>query len=190
MPAVTKIPIPELATPRLVLRPLALSDAAAIQEFFPHWEIVKYLNNAVPWPYPPDGAQTFLRDAALPAIDRGERWIWSLRLKSAPDQLIGLIELALGETNRGFWLGLPWQGHGLMSEATVPVNDFWFDTLGFPVLRVPKAIDNAASRRISEKNGMRVVATEDREYVSGRLPSEVWELRAEDWRRIRAAKKI
>jgi RimJ/RimL family protein N-acetyltransferase len=45
--------VAEGATERLILRPLALADAAAIQELFPHWEIVRYLLNRVPWPYPP-----------------------------------------------------------------------------------------------------------------------------------------
>lgn len=180
----------EMETARLILRPLALSDAEQIQELFPHWEIVKHLNNIVPWPYPADGALRFLHDVALPAMERGDKWVWSLRLKTAPEQLIGLIELSRGETNRGFWLGLPWQRRGLMSEATVPVNDFWFDVLGFPVMRVPKAIANVASRRISEKNGMRVIALEEKDYVSGRLPTEIWELTAEDWRRVRKAKNI
>jgi RimJ/RimL family protein N-acetyltransferase len=78
--------------------------------------------------------------------------------------------------NRGFWLGLPWQGQGLMSEACNVVTDYWFDTLGFAVLRVPKAAANIASRRISEKKGMRIAATEEREYVSGRLLTEINEL--------------
>lgn len=59
---------------------------------------------------------------------------------------------------------------------------YWFDTLGFPVLRAPKAIANAASRRISEKTGMRVVEVKESDYVSGRLPTEVWEITAEEWR--------
>jgi hypothetical protein len=48
--------IPEGTTERLLLRPLEIGDAAQIQELFPHWEIVRYLLNRVPWPYPPDGA--------------------------------------------------------------------------------------------------------------------------------------
>jgi hypothetical protein len=54
------------------------------------------------------------------------------------------------------------------------------------VLRVPKAVANSASRRISEKQGMRVVATVEREYVSGRLPAEIWEITAEEWNRRRS----
>ena len=69
-----------------------------------------------------------------------------------------------------------------MTEACNAVTDFWFDTLHFPVLRAPKAVANVASRRISEKQGMRLVSTEDRDYVSGRLPSEIWEITAEEWR--------
>jgi RimJ/RimL family protein N-acetyltransferase len=50
-------------------------------------------------------------------------------------------------------------------------------------MRVAKAVANTASRRISEKNGMRIVAREERNYVSGRLPTEVWSITAEEWRR-------
>jgi RimJ/RimL family protein N-acetyltransferase len=84
--------------------------------------------------------------------------------------------------NRGFWLGLPWHGRGLMTEAADAVTDYWFDVLKFPVLRIPKAAANIASRRISEKQGMRLVATEEREYVSGRTTAEIWEITADEWR--------
>ena len=174
---------PALETARLFLRPLELTDAAQTQVLFPHWEIVRYLAARVPWPFPPDRAHNYYRDVALPAIQRGDEWHWSLRLKTNPAQLIGTIDLRKTKNeNRGFWLGLPWQGQGLMTEACDAVTDFWFDALQFPVLRAPKAILNKASRRISEKQGMKLVATEERDYVCGRLPSEIWEIAAEEWR--------
>lgn len=178
---------PELQTPRLVLRPLQLADAEQTQLLFPQWEIVKYLNSKVPWPYPPDGAFNYYRDEALPNIARGNEWHWTLRLKDSPDLHIGAIGLLKGESeNRGYWLGLPWHGRGLMTEAVVAVNDYWFDVLGFPVLRAPKAVANIASRRISEKTGMRLIATHERDFVSGRLMAEIWEITAEEWRAKRA----
>jgi RimJ/RimL family protein N-acetyltransferase len=73
-----------------------------------------------------------------------------------------------------------------MSEACTWANDFWFETLGFPVLRVAKAAANAASMRISEKQGMRLVGLVGKDYVSGRLPAEVWEITAEEWRAWKA----
>ena len=174
---------PTLETTRLVLRPLEVADAEQIQALFPHWEIVKYLAKIVPWPYPADGARTFLETHALPAMERGEAWHWSLRLKTNPAQLIGSIGLIRdGDTNRGFWLGRRWQGQGLMSEAADVVMDYWFDVLKFPVLRTNKAIENKSSSRISEKQGMRLVRIEERDFVCGRLPAEIWEITAEEWR--------
>jgi RimJ/RimL family protein N-acetyltransferase len=116
-------------------------------------------------------------------MERGEEWHWSLRLKDAPERLIGKISLHKNEwDNRGYWLGLPWQGQGLMTEAVAAVNDYWFDVLGSHVLRAPKAVANIASRRISEKTGMRVIASMERDYVCGRLPAALWEITAEEWR--------
>jgi len=181
--------VPTLETERLFLRPLELSDAEQVQILFPHWEVVKYLNAIVPWPYPPDGALTYYRDRALPAMARGDEWHWTLRLKENPGQIIGAIGLIRGATdNRGFWLAPAWHGQGLMTEAVIAVNDYWFDVLAFPVLRAPKATANVASRRISEKTGMRLVGTEERTLVSGRLLSEMWEITAEEWRAFRSSR--
>lgn len=180
--------IPVGETARLILRPIAMEDSAQIQLLFSQWEIVRYLRNVIPWPYPADGALQFIRDFALHAIARGDAWVWTLRLKTAPEQVIGVIDLRRGpEDNRGFWLGLRWQGEGLMSEACIWANDFWFETLRFPVLRVAKARDNESSRRISEKQGMRMIGVEERDYVCGRLPSEIWEINADDWRAWKAS---
>jgi len=37
-----------------------------------------------------------------------------------------------GENNRGFWLIPEMHRKGLMTEAVIAVNDYWFDVLGFP----------------------------------------------------------
>jgi RimJ/RimL family protein N-acetyltransferase len=173
---------PVLETERLWLRPLELADAEQIQIIFPHWKVVEFLSARVPWPYPPDGALTYCRDIALPAVASGKEWHWTLRRKSDPSVVIGSISLMKAENhNRGFWLGLPWQGQRLMSEACEAVTDYWFHILRFPVLRVPKAIANEASRRISARQGMRVVSSEERDFVAGRLRAEIWEITAEQW---------
>ena len=174
--------VPVLETARLVLRPLVLADAAAAQELFPHWEIVRFLNAKVPWPYPADGALQFYRDVALPAMERGEQWIWAILLKGGPDRLIGAINLSADrDENRGFWLGLPWQRQGLMGEACEAVTEFWFNGLLRERLRVSKAAPNLASRRVSQKQGARLIAVEERDFVSGRWPTEIWELTREEW---------
>ena len=180
-------PTPVLTTTRLVLRPLGLSDAPALQALFPRWEIVRYLAK-VPWPYPADGALAYLRDIVLPAVAAGTAWHWSIHPLSAPGELIGAIALMdKPGDNRGFWLDPAWQGRGLMTEAADRVTEFWFERLGRPILQAPKAAANEPSRRISERSGMRLVEQDERDYVAGRLPGELWEITREEWRSRRPA---
>src|SRR5438876_4113868 len=138
--------VPTLETQRLILPSLELADAEQVQVLFGRWEIVQYLAARVPWPYPPDGALAFYRDVALPGIQNGVEWHWTLRLKTTPDQIIGSICLmTTGADNRGFWLGLPCHRQGLMTEACDVVTNYWFESLKFPILRVSKAAANIAS---------------------------------------------
>ncbi|MBG0812255.1 GNAT family N-acetyltransferase [Methylosinus sp. H3A] len=175
--------IPILETPRLSLQPLSLSDVDAVQLGFPHWETVRFMSRMIPWPYPHDGALTYIRDVALPAMEKGRAWHWSIRRREAPDRLVGVISLMEGpDENRGFWLAREWRKRGFATEAAEAATDYWFETLERPILRVPKAVANIPSRRISEKAGMRIIASCERDYVSGRLPAEIWEITREEWR--------
>ena len=74
---------------------------------------MRFLLNRVPWPYPPDGALYYCREIALPQMERGEAWHWTLRLRSAPAEMIGHLSLMKGEEdNRGFWLSPAVAGTG------------------------------------------------------------------------------
>jgi hypothetical protein len=59
----------------------------------------KHLGAVVPWPYPPDGALQFYRDVAIPQMERGEAWHWTLRLKTAPERIVGALSLHIAEQN-------------------------------------------------------------------------------------------
>ena len=171
-----------LMTSRLILRPLEMTDAAAVQAGFPRWEIVRYLDAVVPWPYPPDGASTYIGQLCLPGMRRGEEWHWSLRRRADPEQLIGVISLRRKPgDNRGFWLDPVWQGQGLMAEACEAVTDFWFGELHQPLLQVVKAVANGRSRRMSVRTGMRVIETFEYDFVCGRMQAELWEMTRAEW---------
>jgi ribosomal-protein-alanine N-acetyltransferase len=182
--------VPPLETRRLVLRSMEFADVPQVQAVFPQWEIVKYLTASVPWPYPANGAEFFFREIVLPRRERGEEWLWTIRWKKEPETIIGAITLGKSEhENRGFWLDPRFRGQGYMTEACDAVTDYWFEVLKFPVLRAPKAAANEASRRISIRQGMRVIERMERDYVSGRLPAEVWEITAEEWRARNSRKR-
>jgi len=172
-----------------VLRPIRLTDAPAVQRYFPRWEIVRWLNAIVPWPYPDNGAESYLREA-LEQVARGERFLWAICLKEAPDDLIGIIELRPDDGSRdqrGFWLATELQGKGLMTEAANLVTEYAFTELGWPHLWLTNASANIASRRVKERQGAQLVETKEVRYVSGGGPGEIWLLKREDWVRHRTA---
>jgi len=53
--------------------------------------------------------------------------------------------------------------------------------MSWEILDSVKAAENIASRRISERSGIRVVQTTERDYVAGRLLAEVWEITRDEW---------
>jgi RimJ/RimL family protein N-acetyltransferase len=181
-------PTPRLETVRLRLEPLAMSDAPALQRRFPRWEIVRHLQAQVPWPYPPDGAVTFLR-ALLSAMETGRKNAWGLWLKGGPDEVIGVIELWPPDPetrdSRGFWLDPEFQRRGLMTEAANRVVDYAFDELAWPFLWLGNAKSNVASARVKQHQGAVLLDEVPVAFVGGEELRQVWLLKAEDWRRRR-----
>ncbi|TDB54053.1 GNAT family N-acetyltransferase [Photorhabdus luminescens] len=172
----------KLETRRLILHPLESKDYIQIQNIFPQWEIVRYLTASTPWPYPDDGALEYINKIALPSMAEGNAWFWTIRKKDDPSIIIGMISLYDQENNnRGFWLDPQWHGNGFMTEAVQVVTDFWFNTLNRKVLRAPKSSDNIPSRKISIKSGMRLIKLENKDFVSGRMLSETWEITHDEW---------
>jgi len=101
--------LPTLITDRLVLTPLQLEDSFIIQELFPCWEVVRYLDRRVPWPYPEDGALIYVRDIALPAMAAGREWHWMIRMRNDAGCTLSSISLYdQPGNNRGFWLAPQW----------------------------------------------------------------------------------
>ena len=160
-------PTPVLHTPRLVLRPLRSKDAPVIQKRFANWEVVRWLDAKVPWPYPADGATTFVA-AALAEMARGEKSHWALVPKKGTADLIGVISLwpddGATHDQRGFWLDPAFQGRGLMTEAMQALLDYCFEELS--VRRVQALInpDNTASIRLAERLGFRCEGGPLRDY--------------------------
>jgi len=77
------------------------------------------------------------------------------------EQLVGGITLsnvrrrAAQFVNLGYWMGQPYAGKGLMTEAVGLVVPFCFETLGLHRIHAAFLPDNMASRRVLEKNGFR-----------------------------------
>lgn len=181
------IETPTLRTERLVLKPFDLEDAPILQKYFNNWNIIKHLNDQVPWPYPEDGVYSFFKNEAIPRIQKGHTLFWTITLSDKP---IGIIEYRVvkedkNPEDRGFWLAEPYWGQGLMTEASEAVNDFIFFDLKVEKMILDNFKNNIRSRRIKEKNGATYLETIKRAHRGGEIEIEMWELTAEKWKEFR-----
>ncbi len=77
------------------------------------------------------------------------------------EKLVGGVTLsnirrrAAQHVTLGYWMGQPYAGQGLMTEAVSVVLPFAFNTLGLHRVHAAFLPDNAASRRVLEKNRFR-----------------------------------
>ncbi len=138
-----------ITTPRLVLRAPRDSDAEAIAHHLNDFAVAGNLAR-VPFPYHLEDAQAWLRTRrpGLPA----EQANFALELEGA---YIGQVGFHPGPRGPiiGYWLGQPFWGRGLMSEA-VSACLFWF----FGATNAPRVYSgvfhfNAASLAIQNKLG-------------------------------------
>jgi len=169
---------------------LESGDAPAIQEHFPHWNIIKNLSSGVPWPYPEDRAIKHITEVCLPGMEKGTVMAWAICERDNPEQLIGVMDYFPNDRgdlgNRGFWLAIPYQGRGYMTEATHAVQDYLFIELGIAQLILANSVDNKASSMIKRKSGATLLRiASNSQHHSGITESEIWRLTREDWERFR-----
>jgi ribosomal-protein-alanine N-acetyltransferase len=178
---------PTLQTARLILRPLAMSDASAIQRHFNNWNIIQHLAQNVPWPYPENGAETFIARELEKVAAGDESSNWMLVLRRGDGEAIGNIRFRPrsddAKGNRGFWLAERFWNQGLMSEAVSAVNDFVFRTLGIERFHACNAATNMASRRVKQKTGAEFVGYIELAHHSGQTLAEKWRVTRENWLR-------
>lgn len=177
-------PTPTLETDRLVLRPVREDDAPAIQRQFAVWEVVKYLSAQVPWPYPENGAATYVAKCLEDHACR-VKFHWAITLKAGDDEAIGVIDLwpfdGEKRTMRGFWLARAFWGQGLMTEAAERVTAYAFEDLDWPFLYLSNAEPNRGSHGVKERQGAELVDVTTAAYVSGEHPRVTWLLTREAW---------
>lgn len=140
---------PAIGTARLRLRAPTLADAPAIARLADNRDIARRLSR-LPHPYGLDDALFYLRHVVPSEI------AWAVT--SADDgTFLGLAGLAptgaAGMLELGYWLGQPYWGRGLASEAAAAIVAHAFDELGLATLASGCFADNEPSRRVLMKTG-------------------------------------
>ena len=147
-----------LGTRRLILRAQQMSDAPAITACLQDWDVTKTLAR-VPFPYRLTDAREWLKGEQERRA-AGEAYAFAITRRDDPAGFcIGVCALGQredGEMNLGFWLGRPFWGQGLMTEAVSSVLRFGFVGLGLARIHSGYFRGNEASRRVHEKMGFAV----------------------------------
>jgi RimJ/RimL family protein N-acetyltransferase len=144
---------PRIATARLVLRELAPADASAVQRLASAREVAD--QTLLPHPYGDGVAEAWIATCRA-AHEGGTEIIFAVE-RALDGVLVGAIGLAV-EPHRacaklGYWIGMPYWGHGYATESAATVVAYGFETLALERIWAPRFRGNAASARVLEKIG-------------------------------------
>jgi ribosomal-protein-alanine N-acetyltransferase len=180
--------LPELVSLRLRLRPIALGDAEALWPYVSEPEISRYMSWA---PHRTlDETRAFIADV-LRRIDVGANATWVVLVDGGVAGIVSLIAvmrshraLRYDKAELAFWLGAPYRGRGVATEACTLAMRYGFETLALNKITVAHVAQNDASHELIERLGFRRVGVERRHFCKG----GVWfdhvgyELLAQEWR--------
>jgi 8-oxo-dGTP diphosphatase len=147
-----------IETARLRLRPLALGDGPAVERLAGDWEIARFTAH-IPHPYPAGGAVPWIEETWAEA-KAGKKVVAAIE-RLADGALVGCIELDLtpGQTvgSLGYWIGRPYWGAGIASEAATAMMDLGFGALGLSRIEAAAVPANRRSIRVQEKLGLMLI---------------------------------
>jgi len=180
---------PIIKTSRLVLRPLSLfghdvSDSLRIQQLAGDKRVALPTRN-IPHPYAIEMADDWITKHPSDWWEQ-KSVVYAITFKPnagdcVEDCLIGCIGLEIvskEEAELGYWLGVPYWGRGLTSEAATEVIQVAFAEFGFQRIFAKHYLSNLASGRVMAKAGMSHVGQEQEIDRDGKLVSmEVYEIR-------------
>ena len=163
-----------------MLRPPALEDAPEIQSLCEAREIAAG-TFLIPHPYPEGAAAEWISgltgtDSVTFAIERKE-----------DGALVGVMGLRLerdhDRAELGYWVGVPYWGHGYAPEAGRAVLGHAFETLGVNRVYALHFTRNRASGRVAAKIGMTHEATLRGNSLKWgeHLDDELWAIVRSEW---------
>ena len=174
---------PTLTTARLKIRPFTLEDAPAVQRLAGDARIAA-TTLRIAHPYLDGMAEKWIATHA-PAWTEGKAALFAIT--SGEGELRGAIGLHLcpehSRAELGYWIGFPYWGQGLATEAVRAVIDFAFQTLQLNRVQACHVPHNLASARVLEKAGLQREGLHRERYRKGDQFQDVieWAILRRDW---------
>lgn len=162
-----------IETPRLVLRAPIRGDVPDLVRLADNRAIADRLAR-LPHPYTRADGVAFVELFA----QRPDERPYAITLD---DRFVGIVGLSFADgepAELGYWLGEPWWGRGLMSEAAKALVEAAFATGRIATIGARVLPSNAASRAVLVKTGFVEIGTgigrDGREVISLRLDAPRW----------------
>ena len=177
--------IPTLQTERLLLRPFALSDEAAVFALVSDPEIARFVRFEAH--RTPAETRTFL-EFVLEHYQRGNPFALAITLREG-GTLIGSCGFVSQAPERkaaeiGYWIGKPYWGQGYAVEAARALIRFGFEQMGLERIEAKCFLANRAGQRVIERLAMKFEATDRSELIKGHHPElNMYGISTEEWRR-------
>jgi len=172
---------------RLLAGPVALrrfvaSDAERIERLAGEREVAE-MTALIPHPYPPGAALAWIATHGS-ASAAGSEYTYAI---TEHDGLvvgsIGLRPLRGERETIGYWIGRPYWGRGYATAAAQAVIALAFELLDLELVTASHVARNAASGRVMEKCGMRLLRRERREHRGAPDDFCVRGITREEWKR-------
>ena len=174
-----------LRTPRLLLRQPQMDDAEPISRYLNDFAVSGNLAR-VPFPYHLSDARAWLR-TRLPNLPP-EATNFAIDLPG--EGLVGQVGFHQGPNGPiiGYWLGRPYWGRGIMTEAATALLDWHFSQADRDLVTSSAHHDNAASLAVQHKLGFVPTGREMRfsqtlqhnvDHVVTALSRHDWQLRGQ-----------
>jgi RimJ/RimL family protein N-acetyltransferase len=147
-----------LETARLWLRWPRMADAQSIVRYAGEKQVAQ-MTATVPHPYSREEAEKFIFSCRA-GNAAGRQIALTVTRKGKQGEAIGMIgihETRPGHAFMGYWLGSPFHGQGLMSEAAEAMVALAFRASDLETLDAEALVENAGSRRVLEKCGFAYV---------------------------------
>lgn len=144
----------EIETARLNLRPVVMTDSAAMFEYSSDWENLRYV-------FAPHLSIEETQFAIAHHFMRQPLGKWGLELKDE-HKLIGTLNFTkIDEKNArvelGYVLNRAYWGQGMMTEALSALTEFCFEVFGLKTLQILVDQENLTSVRTAQKAGFQFV---------------------------------
>ena len=145
------IKVPTIKCKSFVLRQLNKKDVESLAKYANNKNVFKNLTDHFPSPYTLKDSKNFISKTISPK--NTSHYAFGIEVEGEVAGVISLVLKTKHKASFGYWLGEPFWGRGIMTEAVKKVTDFGFKNLKLKRIYAGVYPFNLASASVLIKNG-------------------------------------